>query len=173
VSKATALGVADYTGLFNSHVSVKWPNDIFVDNKKISGILIECSWKGSRVEWMVLGIGFNLNQDIFPTNLKNPVSLKMLTGIVFNPEESLRLLANSVMSRYQQVIRKEFELLDDQFERQLYGLGRIGVFDTPKGKLRAMIKGVNPKGNLVVELPDGKAKELSFPSNRLHSLEKF
>ena len=61
-------------------VSIKWPNDIYVGNEKIAGILIENSLKGSNLFSSVLGIGVNLNQIHFLSDAPNPVSLKQITS---------------------------------------------------------------------------------------------
>ena len=61
-------------------VSIKWPNDIYVKNDKIAGILIENSIMGEKLEYSVAGIGLNINQEKFLSNAPNPVSLKLITG---------------------------------------------------------------------------------------------
>jgi BirA family biotin operon repressor/biotin-[acetyl-CoA-carboxylase] ligase len=64
-------------------VLIKWPNDIYVDNKKICGILIENSLSGARIERSIVGIGINVNQTEFRSDAPNPVSMAQLTGEAF------------------------------------------------------------------------------------------
>ena len=71
---------------------IKWPNDIYAGDRKICGILIENTLVRSRVRTSIIGIGFNLNQTDFPPELPNPVSLRQLTGCLYDPEEELRAL---------------------------------------------------------------------------------
>jgi len=71
---------------------IKWPNDIYVGNRKICGMLVENGLEGSSLAWSVVGIGLNLNQTAFPPELMNPTSLKRLTGRTFQPEEFLESL---------------------------------------------------------------------------------
>lgn len=59
---------------------IKWPNDIYVGDKKLCGILIENTLCGHDVRYSVIGVGLNLNQTVFPSDLPNPVSLCQLTG---------------------------------------------------------------------------------------------
>ena len=60
--------------------SIKWPNDIYVKNDKIAGILIENSIIGDKIENTIAGIGLNINQNNFVSDAPNPVSLRMVTG---------------------------------------------------------------------------------------------
>ena len=53
------------------------PNDIWVDTKKICGILIEHSLRGNHISWSIIGIGLNVNQTLFPDDLPNPTSMKL------------------------------------------------------------------------------------------------
>ena len=68
---------------------IKWPNDIYVGDRKICGILIENILHGPEVAASIVGIGFNLNQKEFPPDLPNPVSLSLLTGKRYDPEKEL------------------------------------------------------------------------------------
>lgn len=68
---------------------IKWPNDIWVDDRKISGMLIENSFTGASVTGSIIGIGLNLNQKRFDPLLPNPTSLTLLTGRKYSPEATL------------------------------------------------------------------------------------
>ena len=61
-------------------VSIKWPNDIYWQDKKVAGILVENAILGSEVTYSIAGIGLNVNQTIFVSNAPNPVSLKQISG---------------------------------------------------------------------------------------------
>jgi len=71
---------------------IKWPNDIYVGERKICGILIENILDGKQVRESIIGIGLNLNQDRFPQDLPNPVSLRQLTGEKYDTRVELSLL---------------------------------------------------------------------------------
>ena len=68
---------------------IKWPNDIYVGDRKICGILIENILSGQEVATSIIGIGLNLNQTDFPSDLPNPVSLRLLTGRQYDPSHEL------------------------------------------------------------------------------------
>ena len=68
---------------------IKWPNDIYFNNKKIAGILIKNEIKGIMLGTSIIGIGLNVNQTTFDENLPNPISMKMITGKDYDLEEIL------------------------------------------------------------------------------------
>lgn len=72
---------------------VKLPNDIWVGDRKICGILIENQLTGNEILSSIIGIGFDLNQCEWPEDLPNPVSLKELTGKEYPPEQTLERIS--------------------------------------------------------------------------------
>ena len=75
LSEITALSVIDFLSFHGIDSSIKWPNDIYVDKKKICGILVENSLRGEFVSSSIIGIGLNINQRNFDVNLPNPTSM--------------------------------------------------------------------------------------------------
>ena len=83
ISEAVALGVAETLDIYlpaGMRAEVKWPNDIYVGNRKICGILIENRITSTTIERAIAGIGLNVNQELFVSDAPNPVSLRQLTG---------------------------------------------------------------------------------------------
>ena len=99
ITHAVTLGLRDYLADNGVQARIKWPNDIWVDDRKICGILIENTLDGHRVHDSIIGIGFNLNETDWPADLPNPVSLKELTGRSYSPSDELRLLAEKICRR--------------------------------------------------------------------------
>ena len=75
ISQITALSVVDYLARHGISAKIKLPNDIYVDSKKICGILIEHSIRSNKIMWSIIGIGINVNQTVFPSSLPNPTSI--------------------------------------------------------------------------------------------------
>lgn len=78
--KISDITAASVVKLLESHGIKAWikpPNDIWVDTKKICGILIEHSLRGNHISWTIIGIGLNVNQTSFPEDLPNPTSMKI------------------------------------------------------------------------------------------------
>src|SRR4030043_1139663 len=80
ISMTISLGICDFVDRYLEGSKVKWPNDIYFKDDKIAGILIENSLMGDTIESSVAGIGLNINQENFPGEIRNPVSLRMITG---------------------------------------------------------------------------------------------
>jgi BirA family biotin operon repressor/biotin-[acetyl-CoA-carboxylase] ligase len=103
ISEAVALAVVDTlvaAGL--AQVSVKWPNDIYVADRKICGILIENSLTGVRVARSVVGIGLNVNQPEFCSDAPNPVSMLQLLGRPTALEPLAQAMCNRILERLEQ-----------------------------------------------------------------------
>lgn len=99
ITCATTLGLLDYLRDNGVQARIKWPNDIWVGDKKICGILIENTLDGPLVAKSIIGIGFNLNQDEWPDDLPNPVSLSQLTGKKYELRPELEALASKIRRR--------------------------------------------------------------------------
>ena len=80
ISQVTALSLTDFLESHEISAKIKWPNDIYVGDEKICGILIENALKGQEIDWSIIGIGLNVNQTEFPKDLPNPTSMKLCTG---------------------------------------------------------------------------------------------
>ena len=79
ISQITALSVVDLLAAHDIEAKIKWPNDIYVGDKKICGILIEHSVCGKWITSSIIGIGLNVNQRNFDVNLPNPISMMHLS----------------------------------------------------------------------------------------------
>ena len=156
LSKAITLGVADYAGLFSSDVKVKWFNDIFIGDKKLAGILIESIWLGQKISASVVGIGLNLNQEKFPGDIPQAISLKMQTGVPFILDESLKLLHGLILTRYLQLQDKQFTEIDREYHLKLYGLGEKKSFLKEGEIFEAEILEVEPNGHIRLKLSNGQ-----------------
>ena len=80
VSEAGVLAQCRFLKRHGIDARIKWPNDIYVSDRKISGMLVENSLSGHRLRTSVMGIGLNVNQRVFPPELPNPTSMSLITG---------------------------------------------------------------------------------------------
>lgn len=106
ITQAVTGGIRRYLLSKGVESRIKWPNDIYVGDRKICGILIENILDGKQVSSSMIGIGLNLNQDRFPADLPNPVSLRQLSGRTYDLRTELVLLRDA--------LKKTASLLDSQ-----------------------------------------------------------
>lgn len=89
ISQITALSVVEFLEMHGIGAKIKLPNDVYVGTKKICGILIENSLRGSHITWSIIGIGINVNQTVFPSSLPNPTSILLETKVSGHAQEAI------------------------------------------------------------------------------------
>ncbi len=157
-----AVSLALYEALFpiiGKYLTIKWPNDIMADSKKLGGILIENLVKEGKIAKSVIGIGLNINQISFPNNLNLATSLKALTKKDFDLDTLLNTILKS-LEKYLNILDKGFTNdLFTGYQKILFGRDKQLKFSTIKNAtFTAVITGVNIKGQLLVTLPNGTVK---------------
>lgn len=136
---------------------IKWPNDLYWQDRKAGGILIENivgrqeAGAGSREWTSIIGIGININQASFHPEIKNPVSLKQITGKIFNPVELAKELCDVLDKRFSELIKDGFENIYSTYLAHLYK--RKATVKLKKGTIifETMIEGVSPTGKLITQ----------------------
>ena len=161
ISMAVSLGILDYVSRHTDRCTIKWPNDIYVNNDKIAGILIENSLMGNEIKNTIAGIGLNLNQVRF-YQAPNPVSLKMLTGIDYDTESSLDQLLSRLDRRYKQLIKVDFLNIRDEYTKHLFRYNEWFQYSDNNGLFKGRIKSVSEEGRLQIERSGGNINEYSF-----------
>ena len=158
-------GVALLREYAGDEVTIKWPNDLYWRDRKAGGILIEniigakTAQAGStnsdsaygEWQWAIVGIGINLNQEYFPSDLKNAVSLKQITSKNFDPASLARELCQWVDIYFNQLVSKGFAGIYDEYLSKLYKRGQIVKMKKGSRVFDALIKSVLPNGRLVIE----------------------
>lgn len=158
-----ALALADFFKEQGVESLVKWTNDIYVGDKKAVGILIEHSLSGSSLARTIVGIGINVNQTEFPTDIPNPVSLSLLTGEKYDLESLLLTFQESLQARYAQLKEGSWEVLERDYNSALYRKDAPHLFAYPDGTcFVGIIRGAKSTGDLIVEHENGEIKEYLF-----------
>jgi BirA family biotin operon repressor/biotin-[acetyl-CoA-carboxylase] ligase len=137
-------------------LKIKWPNDLYWQDKKLGGILIENIIRNtgqgiSKWEWAVAGIGININQANFPAELKNPVSLKLIRGKEFDPVGLAKELCSSIDHFYKKLANEETISILKLYNQFLYKKDRIVTLKKDSRKFEALIKAVDTAGHLIVQ----------------------
>ncbi len=141
---------------------IKWPNDIVINSKKICGILTELYPDTDGKFFVIVGCGINVAQKEIPNELQDvATSLYLESGTVFPVEELLQGILKEFEEYCAIFLQKEsLEDLADKYNAQLIGLNKeVRVLD-PKGEFRGISKGINDKGELLVQLADGSITEV-------------
>ena len=126
---------------------IKWPNDIYVEDKKIAGILIEHFLQGNTINYSIAGIGLNVNQTVFPKNLPNPTSILLET----NKETAPLFCMEEIVKNMKKLSASPSDLLKRKYEQFLYKKDKYASFLIPQKSdypIVAKIKGVTEKGLL-------------------------
>ncbi len=152
LAAAATLSVIDFLKTLNLNAKIKWFNDIFVENEKIAGILIENSLQGNVIQHSIIGIGLNINQLEFANYSPKATSLKKLLNKNFEIEKMLENLLNCVKNRYFQLQNKDFRNLHNDYEKFLYKKDEKILFLIDKKQISGKILGVNHFGQLRLEI---------------------
>ena len=161
LSEAVALGCVDYLARWADGFSVKWPNDIYWQEKKLAGILIENDLRGSLVHDSFVGIGANMNQTRFVSDAPNPVSLRQITGQEVRLDEALNDIYEAILRRYRQLDTPA--ALHADYLGRLFRFGVEAPFQNDcRGVFMATITGVEPTGHLLLRENDGSENRYFF-----------
>lgn len=162
ISMAISLGICDFLSRFTPGCKIKWPNDIYIKDDKIAGMLIENVLSGNKIEFTIAGIGLNINQEEFSDNIPNPVSLRLLTEEIYDLETCLNLLAEDLDVRYKQLIAGNEAEIENEYKEKLYRFNKWFRFNDKDGIFSGKIVNVEDDGRLVIEISDGNYNKYSF-----------
>lgn len=162
LSKVVTLGIYSALNKYVVDLKIKWPNDIYAGNKKLGGILIENSIMNGLLRKSVIGVGINVNQEVFYSNAPNPVSLKMLTKEHWDCDLVLSEILSGIDWYYKLLKNKEFVGINREFESVLFRMNEIHSYRTDDDEFQGEILGVNGIGQLIIRKTDGQLLEFHF-----------
>ena len=176
LTMAVSLAVQEVVAkLLPQHpVTVKWPNDIYVGDKKICGMLIENTLAEGQIADSIIGIGLNVNQILWHSSAPNPISLKQLTGIDYDLSAIYDSLCEAIFNKVDLLAQPE--ILKSQYLSVLYRFGQKARYArrevnitpsriltaTPDNAFEAIITDVTPQGELVLDNQTFHFKEIQF-----------
>jgi len=165
LSMITSLAIRDYlAGICSDPVLIKWPNDILAKQFKICGTLIENQLMGEQFSYAVIGIGLNVNQQLF--NIPMATSLSLIVGKVFDLQDVLEGLLSHLESRYLQLRQGSVQHLKEDYLKYLYRLNEHHTFQSGDVQFGGKILGIDEQGRLRVSIggqeKDFGIKEISF-----------
>ena len=140
----------------DNKVEIKWPNDIYVGDKKICGILIENRLQGNTIKESIIGIGLNVNQTEFKSDAPNPVSMRQLTG----RETDLKELLQAFLRAFEVTYHSKTTCFD--YKSMLFRRGKYAIYEDKTSCFAATLTDVLPDGRLLLVDKDGLERLYAF-----------
>lgn len=165
LNMAIALGVYDCLreNCRIVDLSVKWPNDIYIGNRKLGGILIQNTISKGKITASVVGIGLNLNQHRFPNNLPNPTSILLESGVEYDRDELINQLCSYLESYYLLLKAGKIDQLRERYYKALCNFQMPAQYERADGsRFMGIITGIEREGRLCVENEDGVVEVFGF-----------
>lgn len=127
-------------------VSVKWPNDIYIGDRKVAGILLENSLQGMQIRHCIAGMGININQKDFKNG--KAISMARAGGREYDVKECAAVLLDQLDQRYHQLIGGNRDSLWLDYHQVLYRKDVPALFETDGGQLTGTVQGIDAAGRL-------------------------
>ena len=159
----TCLATTDALELFTcKNLKIKWPNDVYAGNNKIAGILLEASVSKKNIDHTIIGLGVNINQQEFGE--LNATSVLLETGSTQKIHNIMEVILLSLEKWYQKLKNQEYEEIILKYHSLLFWRNENHVFYIQGELIEGQIKGINNRGQLVVEI---KGTERNFDNKEL------
>jgi BirA family biotin operon repressor/biotin-[acetyl-CoA-carboxylase] ligase len=150
LSAAMALGCIDWLKTKAEGAwKIKWPNDLYWNDRKAGGILIESILHANKWPWAVAGFGININSKTFNPVLPNPISLTNITGLTYEPVEMAKELCSFLEQRWQQLKTGQWPVLLLEYNHCLFGRNSFQKLRYNNTLAQYLIREVDEAGNLV------------------------
>ena len=145
--------------MVDAAIQIKWPNDIYVGDSKIGGILIENHLSGEHIKDCIIGIGLNVNQTVFVSDAPNPISMRMIDDREWNREEVLQGLISELVWQFQHF---RFDIIRKKYRRHLYRREGFYPYRDAEGEFEAEMLEVENDGHLVLLDTEGRQRRYAF-----------
>ena len=165
LSMLVAVSIIDALGKYTDGFSIKWPNDIYWRDKKIAGVLIENELQGKYIMRSIIGVGLNVNQEVFVSDAPNPVSLKQIIGATINIDELLLKILHGIVASYR-LLEENFDrmsgTLNILYLRSLYRRNGYFPYRDATGVFNAQFERLEPDGHINLQDEQGNLRRYAF-----------
>ena len=159
----SSLAVYDVVSFFVKNVKIKWPNDIYVNYKKIAGILVQNTLRNDNIKATVIGMGLNINETSFPSDIPNPTSLTIETNASHSIEDVFCRLSTRLEYYYLKLKSGKTSELKATYQEALFRRDDEAHFrDGNDVVFKGTIKGVNDDGKILIMMDDGSIHAFGF-----------
>lgn len=140
-------------------IALKWPNDLFIQEKKLCGILVQTNVTGNKVSFLILGIGLNVNHSLthFSDEIRHSaISLKMATGCEWNREELLSRFLNHFHNQYRLYQEKGYDPILASYWEKVKFRGELVAVNLNREIVEGLFEGLTPQGFMILRCKDGR-----------------
>ncbi|MBO1363579.1 biotin--[acetyl-CoA-carboxylase] ligase [Prevotella sp. A2931] len=162
LSEAGALALKEVLDTYTDGITLKWPNDIYWNDRKLSGTLIETSIGSGHIKNCIFGIGLNVNQRTFENDAPNPVSLAQILGHDIDRELLFKQIVAVFEKYYRMLESGQYNVISTLYHEALYRRKGFHPYEDSDGRFEAAIVEVGDDGLLVLRDKDGKFREYEF-----------
>ena len=162
LSEAGALAVGTALSAYTGGITLKWPNDIYWNDSKLSGTLIETAVGGQEIRRCIFGIGINVNQKVFRSDAPNPVSLFQIVGHDVPVEDVLHGMLDALEEEMSYLASGDYDYVSQRYHAMLYRREGFHLYRDSGGVFEAAISGVEDSGHLVLEEKSGRIRRYAF-----------
>ena len=162
LSEAGALAIKEALDSYAEGFSLKWPNDVYWNDRKISGTLIETSVDSRGIKRCVFGVGVNINQMQFLSDAPNPVSLAQIVGHEVDREEVLQKIIDAFLRYYELLRRADYQDVSGIYHLSLYRRKGYHWYEDADGKFEGAFVEVEDDGHLVLHDKKGVIRSYTF-----------
>ena len=162
LSQITALSLCETLLQHATGFTIKWPNDIYWNNKKISGTLIENTISGQHIDDSLIGVGLNINQQTFHSNAPNPISLRQITGEKHQRIFILSEIIHRFKHYYSTAQTGNTQHITTAYMNHLYRRNGYHLYQDANGTFTAKIEHIEPTGHLLLTQPNGHTHRYAF-----------
>lgn len=141
---------------------VKWPNDIYYGDNKISGTLIECDLNGKSISSCIIGTGINVNQEVFLSDAPNPISLRQIYGHDFCISPILKAVYDQFSKYYSQIESGKSQRIREQYLSILYRKEGFHLYSDIYGQFEAEFADIEETGHLILRTRNGEIRRYEF-----------
>ena len=151
LSEAVPLGIIEVLDTFfpAEKLSIKWPNDIYYENRKLAGILINSTIKANIMDVSIIGIGLNVNQMQFQDWPTHPISMRQITGKDYNLRPLLEQIAESIYNKVT-ILKTEPIDIEKEYLKRIYRYHTWADYEVDGKKTRLFMTGIDPFGRLLL-----------------------
>lgn len=162
LSMAGALAIKDALESYADGFTLKWPNDVYWNDKKISGTLIETTLDSRGLKNCIFGIGININQSVFHSDAPNPISLSQIVGHEVDREEVLQKVLEAFGRYYELLRRADYIDVSGIYHLSLYRRKGYHRYADADGEFDGAFVEVEDDGHLILHDKQGVIRSYAF-----------